>query len=104
MAKVEQEWSTYDAEHIKAIAAREEVTKALRELEGQREALAILKMHTEGREMELACREMVATKREEAATQREGVLCVAEAKVRSTGPPASPPNPMGGVVVPTSSV
>ncbi|KAF0917305.1 hypothetical protein E2562_017481 [Oryza meyeriana var. granulata] len=80
VARVEWECSALDAERVEAIVAREETTKALRELEGQREAFAILKVHTEEIELELASREAVVTEREEAAAQRKGVLRMAKAR------------------------
>ncbi|KAF0936122.1 hypothetical protein E2562_038808 [Oryza meyeriana var. granulata] len=73
MAEVEREHSALYAEGIKGIAVREEATKALRELEGQWEALTVLKMRVEESELELARCEAAATEQEEAATQCEGI-------------------------------
>ncbi|KAF0919777.1 hypothetical protein E2562_031470 [Oryza meyeriana var. granulata] len=82
--EVEREHSSMDTECVEAIAAREEATKGLRELEGQREALTILKTRAKGRKVELMCCEAAAIEREEAAVQREGILRTAEARVHES--------------------
>ncbi|KAF0921054.1 hypothetical protein E2562_038404 [Oryza meyeriana var. granulata] len=84
MAEVERERSVLDVERIEAIAAMEEVTKALRELEGHREALTVLKTRAEGHKLELTCREAAVTEQEEAAIQCEGFLRTATARVRES--------------------
>ncbi|KAF0906165.1 hypothetical protein E2562_009189 [Oryza meyeriana var. granulata] len=93
VAEVERERSALDMGCAEAVAAREEAMTALRELEGQQEALTILKMQAEEHKLELARREVAATELVEAATQHEGILRSSEARERSKQlwAPASPP-------------